>query len=148
MIPPVIFQLPDTGPYHDLVMAWTAIMVLVIAWKLYRVVERSTLEWEDLISTLGKDGRMHLNIDKMGKVLGVVLCFWLPIVYAYSQKMEATGLALVMFTALAYLGAVGSYELYIRSRQGLPPPPPPEPVTTTATATVTTTAQGTETKGP
>lgn len=81
--------------------------------------ETNTLEWADLISTRGiADGKQHADIDKVGKVCGVVLAVWLPSLYAHSEKMDAGGLTLVMAASFAYLGGVSAYSAWLRSKQG------------------------------
>lgn len=111
----------DAPPLHRLVMALTAIIILFVIWAFIRIInsQANTLQWWHLISTKGATGEQWLSWDPIGKGLGVVLCFWLPTLYAYSPKMEAMGLAAVMGVALAYLGGVSGYAAMLRSRQGV-----------------------------
>lgn len=93
---------------------------LVSIFLLVRVMNDSTndLEWADLISSRGiADGKQHADIDKVGKVCGVVLAVWLPFFYAHSDKMDSTGLSLVMITSFAYLAGVSGYSAWLRSKQ-------------------------------
>lgn len=102
-------------PLHTLVLALSAIIVLLLIWGLIRVVNNPSneLDWSDLVSST-RGGKQYADWNKIGRGLGVVLCTWLPIVYAYSPKMDAGGLAMVLGTALAYLGAVDGYSKYLR----------------------------------
>lgn len=100
---------------HTIVLALSAIIFLMVVLALVRVVnsDTNTIEWADLISTQ-RDGKQYGDWNKIGQGLGVVLCVWLPLVYAYSDKMDAGGLALVLGTVLAYLGAVSGYSKYLK----------------------------------
>lgn len=109
----------DFMPLHTLVLALSAIIFLMVVWALVRVMNSSAndLDWSDLISSRGVDGKQHADWNRIGQGLGVVQCVWLPTVYAYSSKMDAGGLALVMGVSLAYLGAVSSYAATLRARR-------------------------------
>jgi len=116
----VTIFLDSIPPLQKLVVALTAIIVLIIIMGVVRVINSgdNTLEWWHLVSTRGTDGNPYADWNKVGQGLGVVLCVWLPAVYVYSPKMEAMGLAAVMGVALAYLGGVSSYAATLRSKQG------------------------------
>jgi|GEM_PF-5565538 len=112
-------MLDNLPPLHALVVALTAIIVLILLFALVRIINgANTLEWTDLVSTIGRDGKQHADWNQIGKGLGAVLCTWLPAVYVYSPKLEAMGLAAVMGVALAYLGGVSGYAAMLRSKQG------------------------------
>lgn len=110
----------DAGPLHTLVMALSAIVVLLFAWGLVRVINnaKNSLQWEHLVSVRAADGTQYADWNRIGQGLGVVLCVWLPAVYVYSPKMDAGGLAMVMGVALAYLGGVAGYASTLRAKQG------------------------------
>lgn len=112
-------------PLHTLVLALSAIIFLLIVLALVRVINSSTneLDWSDLISSRGRDGKQYADWNKIGQGLGVVQCVWLPTVYAYSQKMDAGGLAAVMGVSLLYLGGVSSYAATLRARRDVIPKP-------------------------
>ena len=133
----------DAPPLHRLVMALTAIIVLIVIWAFIRIInsQANTLEWWHLISTRGDTGAQWLSWNEIGKGLGVILCFWLPAVYVYSPKMEAMGLAAVMGVALAYLGGVSGYAAMLRSRQGSTETVRVSEVAPSKTVTETTTTQ-------
>ena len=97
------------------------IVVLGIVLAFYRIVsgKDNELEWWHLISTQSsKNGRQYADWNKIGKGGGVLLCVWMPTVYAYSDKMDAGGMALVLGVALAYLGWVDGYAATLRARRG------------------------------
>ena len=117
---------------HLIVRAITGIIILLFIWAFVRVMNAAnTLEWSDLISTLGRDNKQHADWDKIGKGAAVILCFWGFVVYIYSPKMDAAGIALILAPVLAYLGGVAGYNAKLRSEQGsvtttttpLPDPP-------------------------
>lgn len=136
----------DTSPLHQLVMALSAIIFLMVLWALIRVINSATndLEWADLISVTSREGRQRADWNQIGKGLGVVLCVWLPGIYAYSPKMDSGGLALLMGVALSYLGGVSAYAATLRAKQGTVETsrtvePVPDPSVTKTTETVTET---------
>jgi len=96
------------------------ILVLMLSFAVYRVMnsEDNDLEWAELISTKGQDGKLHPDWNKIGQGGGVFICIWLPGVYVYSDKVEAGGLATLMGVALMYLGGVSGYAATLRARQG------------------------------
>lgn len=120
--------------------------VLLLVFALWRIVndEKNALEWYHLVSTKSADGTQAADWDKIGKGGGVFLCLLLPGLYAYSEKMDAIGLAALMTVALAYLGGVSAYGATLRARQGTtekitePADPPPGAVKTTETTTAGT----------
>lgn len=96
------------------------IMVLLIAYAFIRVVNSldNDLEWSHLVSSKARDGKQYADWNKLGQGCGVILCVWLPAVYAHSEKADAIGLSAVMGVALLYLGGVSSYAATLRARRG------------------------------
>ena len=96
------------------------IIVLLIAYAFIRVVNSldNNLEWSQLVSSRGQDGRQYADWNKIGQGCGVILCVWLPAVYAHSERADAVGLSAVMGVALLYLGGVSSYAATLRARRG------------------------------
>ena len=122
------------------VMGLTAIIVIAALVALIHIINGAEeLEWVHLVSTRTVDGYQRADWNKIGQGLGVVLSVWLPAVYVYSPKMEATGLAAVLGVVLLYLGGVSSYAATLRARQGTvetrtePVPDDPAPVIRTVT---------------
>ena len=96
------------------------VMVIVIIFAFVRLMNSNAndLEWSELVSTKGQDGKLHPDWNKIGQGCGILTSLWLPAVYVYSDKMEAVGLAAVMAVALGYLGGVSSYAATLRARRG------------------------------
>jgi hypothetical protein len=96
------------------------ILFLLLAYAVIRVVNSITndLEWSQLISSKGHDGQQYADWNKIGQGCGVILCVWLPAVYAHSDKADAVGLSAIMGVALLYLGGVSSYAATLRARRG------------------------------
>jgi hypothetical protein len=96
------------------------IIILLLAYAFIRVVNSldNNLEWSQLISSKGQDGKQYADWNRIGQGAGVVLCVWLPAVYAHSDRADAVGLAAIMGVALAYLGGVSGYAATLRARQG------------------------------
>ena len=103
----------------DLVIALSAIAILLVIWAFVRLMNaNNTLEWYQLVSSKLPDGTQSADWNQIGKGVGVCICVWLPAMYAYSSKMEPYGLTAVMSAALLYLGGVSSYAATLRSKQG------------------------------
>jgi hypothetical protein len=119
------------------------ILMLLVALALARIINSkdNELEWATLVaSRVGVSG-LDANWDKIGQGCGVILALWLPAVYAYTEKVDAVGLALVMGTSLLYLGGVSAYAATLRARKGTveivtePAAAPDTPTKTTKTET-------------
>lgn len=95
------------------------IMVLLIAYAFFRVVNSldNDLEWSHLVSSKSRDGKQYADWNKIGQGCGVILCVWLPAVYAHSDRADAVGISLLMGVALLYLGGVSSYAATLRARR-------------------------------
>lgn len=96
------------------------IIVLLIAFAFVRVINSldNDLEWAHLVSSKARDGKQYADWNKIGQGCGVILCVWLPAVYAHSDRADAVGLSAVMGVALLYLGGVSSYAATLRARHG------------------------------
>ena len=94
--------------------------VLAIVYFFIKIVNDKTnhLEWYHLISVKAHDGQQYASWNQIGSGAGVVLCIWLPAVYAYSDRVDAVGLASILGVALAYLGGVSGYAATLRARRG------------------------------
>lgn len=110
------------------------LILAVLLWILFRVIndEGNLIVWADFISSRGPDGRQHGDIDKVGKVFGIVLATVTVMMYADNEKVEPTGLAALLGVSLTYLCAVSAYSSYLRSKQS-----PASPSTTIDTTTHT-----------
>jgi hypothetical protein len=99
--------------------AINAIVFLVVFWAMYRLVssEENDLDWTQLISTKGKDGLLYFDWNRVGQGCGVVVSMAMPFIYVHTDKMDGSGLAMVMTASLAYLGGVTSYVTTLRAKQ-------------------------------
>jgi hypothetical protein len=104
----------------SLVFGVFVVFVLLLAYAFIRVVNSldNNLEWSQLISSKGQDGKQYADWNRIGQGAGVVMCVWLPAVYAHSERSDAVGLAAIMGVALAYLGGVSGYAATLRARRG------------------------------
>jgi hypothetical protein len=95
------------------------VVFLLGIWFLRHVIGKTTndLAWEQLISTRAVDGKSYVDWNKIGQGMGVVCAVWLPFIYANSEKMDGTGLALVMAASFLYLGGVSTYATSGRARR-------------------------------
>ena len=97
----------------------SVIVFLIGFWFLSHLIGKTTnsLEWEQLISSKAIDGKQYVDWNRIGLGLGVLIAVWLPFIYAYSEKMDGTGLAAVMGVSLLYLGGVSSYATSVRAKR-------------------------------
>lgn len=97
-----------------------ALAALLLLWALVRVIngEDNGLSLADLVSRRGLDGKQYASWDPIGKGVGVLLCAVLPTSYAFSDRADAGGIALILTVVLAYLGGVSGYAATLRARQG------------------------------
>ena len=109
----------DFSIMQFVVMTVSGCILLVMLAAAVRIINgKNDLEWTQLVSTRGSDGKQYADWNRIGQGCGVILCVWLPAVYSYSPKMDATGLAAVLAVVLAYLGGVSGYAATLRAKQG------------------------------
>lgn len=96
------------------------LILLVVVWILVRVImsEQNTVVWADFISTRVTDGSQRGDLNKVGQLAGIVVASVSVLMYADSEKVDPTGLSVLLGVALAYLGAVSAYASFLRSKQG------------------------------
>lgn len=98
-----------------------ALMIFVFSglfWLLVKVVnDDNPLDWWQFISTKGSDGQHYGDIDKLGKVVGIVVSSVIMLMVTYASKMDAVLLGVY----LAFVGGIAGYSAYLRVKQGLPP---------------------------
>ena len=101
------------------VAAINGVFFLGVIWFIYRILtdEKNDLQCYQLISA-ERDGKQYVDINKIGQCMGVVIAIWMPFIYVNTDKMDATGLALVMGVSLTYLGGVSAYSKAIKAKQG------------------------------
>lgn len=85
------------------------VLLGILLWKVMRS-EENTIEWWQFISTRGPDGKHYADVDKLGKVVGIIVSSW---VVTTNKTNEA-----MLFIYLAYVGAVGGWSAYLRARNG------------------------------
>lgn len=125
--------------WHTLLQLLLVVLVgLVVAFIISR--DDNDLQYADLVSSRGIDGKQHASWNNIGKGLAAVMSFFIPMHYAFSDKFDPLPGAGLMVAALAYLGAVDGYSAYLRSRQSLQQTtvttePPVDTKTTTTTTT-------------
>jgi UDP-N-acetylmuramyl pentapeptide phosphotransferase/UDP-N-acetylglucosamine-1-phosphate transferase len=96
------------------------LILLLLVWVLIRIVRHPTndIEWADYISTKGTDGRQRGDINKIGQWGGIVIAVMSVLMYADNEKVEPTGLSVLLGVALLYLGGVAGYAASLRAKQG------------------------------
>lgn len=82
--------------------------------------EGNGLEWWHLVATKGQDGKYYFDLDKFGKLVGIVVGSWAVVVLAQQGKLDA----LIFGAYLAFVGSIAGYSAYLRSRAPSPPEVP------------------------
>jgi Zn-dependent membrane protease YugP len=75
------------------------------------------LDWSDLVSEKGTDGKQHASWNSIGKGAGVFVCAYMPVRYVNSDHFDPTGGALLLAACLMYLAGVASYAIYMKAKQ-------------------------------
>jgi uncharacterized protein YuzE len=102
----------------------TAILMGVFFLLLYGMIrvisnEDNTIEWWHFFSSKAADGQTYADIDKLGKIVGIIVSSAIMLIMTKHDKMDA----IILGVYLAYVGGVAGYSAYLRSKQGLPPIP-------------------------
>lgn len=148
-------DIPELIPSMQALIHYAPVIAIVLAFVLAFFAlamiiysKSNTIQWADLVSVLAHNGQQRGSWDPIGKGGGFFLCMTIPFIYAFSDKMDASGLALVMTPTLLYLGGVSAYSASLRAKQGTVETvktveiAPAATVTETRTETPTTTKEG------
>lgn len=94
-------------------------LIAVLAVLLFRIMtdKNNTLECWQFIATKGADGKHYADLDKLGKLAGILFGSWSVTKIAYRDALDLTGFALVLTTYFAFVGGVAGYSAYLRSKQ-------------------------------
>ena len=63
------------------------------------------------------------SVDAIGKMFGVLIAVWAPVITTLHDKLDPT----IYGLSLAYLGGVAAYSTYLRSKSGTTPQIEPKP---------------------
>ncbi len=99
-------------PLMTILLALTLLLFVVLV---YRVMtdKDNTLECWQFFASRGADGTHYADIDKLGKVTGIVVGSWAIIKTTYDMKLDA----MLLGAYFAYVGAVAGYSAYLRSKR-------------------------------
>jgi hypothetical protein len=101
------------SPLTALVLILIGLVLLLI-----RVMAgRNNLQWSQFISSKGSDGKHYADLDKLGKVVGIVISSWAIVKITSSASLDLTGFSLVFGAYLAFVGGVAGYSAYLRYRR-------------------------------
>lgn len=92
--------------------AFNLIMLLLLIWAFYRVVDdrSNDLEFWHLYSTRAADGKIYLDLDKIGMNVGLVFSTWVIVWLTYTAKLEITYFA----AWLLYASGMGAFSKWAR----------------------------------
>jgi amino acid transporter len=97
------------------VMIFVCLFAFILLWKV--IDSDNPLEWWHFISSRGPDGKEYADIDKLGKVVGIIISSVAMLIITHQGKMDAV----ILGVYLAFVGGVAGYSAYLRSKQWLPP---------------------------
>jgi hypothetical protein len=103
-------------------VACIAIILLLVGLLLYKVFRdpENNLSCWQFISTRGADDQEHADIDKLGKVVALIITTAIVVYYAYKTPLEGNGGAIflaMLGVYLAFAGGMASYSAFLRSKQ-------------------------------
>ena len=96
--------------------------LIVFLWWVVRGT--SEIEWWQFIATKELDGKNHGDIDKLGKLVALVVSSVIIVWHGYALKIDA----LLLGIYLTYAGAIGGWAAYLRYKQRNGSQPPAAPV--------------------
>lgn len=104
-----------TTPQHLMGVLVLLLLLLVLH---FVINGENPLKWWHFISTRAADGREYADIDKLGKVTGIVVGSYVVV----TNKIDAS----FLFVYLSYVGGIAGWSAYLRSKNGseLPPKTP------------------------
>jgi len=70
------------------------------------------IEYWHFIASKGSDGKNYGDIDKLGKLVALVVASLAVSWHSYALKLDA----LVLGTYLTYAGAIGAWSAYLRAK--------------------------------
>lgn len=101
--------------FHDPLAALIAIVLLVLSVAFIQLMNaKNPLEWWHFISTKDKSGKQYADLDKLGKMVGIIVGSIVVMWLAYRDKLSSD----VFFVYLAFVGAVAGWSAYLRAKQG------------------------------
>lgn len=100
--------------------AFKWIFFIALFWFFYRWIENENqLELWHFISTRSPvDGKHYADIDKLGKVTGVIVGSFAVLRVSSAKNLDLPGFALVLGTYFAFVGGIAGYSAYLRARSG------------------------------
>lgn len=100
---------------EDWLVYFTPFVVFAgLAYALYRLMTgNNPLEWWHFISTRGEDGKVYADLDKLGKLVALIVSSVAVLWMAYQAKIDATLLGVY----LAFAGAIAGWAAYLRSKR-------------------------------
>lgn len=115
---------------EDWLVYFTPFAVFVgLGYAFYRLmIGKNPLEWWHFVSTRGEDGKSYADLDKLGKLVALIVSSVAVLWMAYQAKIDATLLGVY----LTFAGAIAGWAAYLRSKRtngngnghGVQPPKP------------------------
>jgi hypothetical protein len=106
------------NPQVALIVAIFVFFSFVLS-RIVNAVE-NPLQWWHFISTRAADGNQYADIDKLGKIVGIVVSSFIVLLMTHHDKMDAV----VLGVYLAFVGGIAGYSAYLRAKSGVPPEDP------------------------
>lgn len=97
------------------------VLLLAVCVLLYWVMtdKKNSLECWQFIGTRGVDGKHYADLDKLGKLAGIIFGSWSVVKIAYTDGIEnnLVAFAMVLSAYFAFVGGVAGYAAYLRSKR-------------------------------
>lgn len=114
-----LVSLVESWQLSHMALLIIGVMMLFLLVRIMRDKDND-LEWYQFISTRNIEGKNVADIDKLGKVVGIIISSWVIVKLANMGKLDAT----MLLVYLGFVGAVATYSAYLRSRGNNPPSTP------------------------
>ena len=92
-------------------------LCLLLLCLIFVIRGKNNLHWWQFISSKGSDGKHYADIDKLGKVTGIIISSWIVVRVSDNTPFDFTGFSLILGTYLAFVGGVAGYSAYLRSKK-------------------------------
>jgi hypothetical protein len=113
----------------EMIPMWVFYLVLlfvgmVVASVLFYAVkvEESPLQWSQFVSTLGKDGKDHGDLTKLGQLVGIIVSSFIVLALAARvNSLDWVGFAAIFTLYLTYVAGVQMFQAYMKSKNSQQP---------------------------
>src|SRR3972149_1231373 len=100
---------------EDWIVYFTPFLAFVVlGYAFYRLMTgNNPLEWHHFISTRGENNKSYADLDKLGKLVALIVSSVAVLWMSYQAKIDATLLGVY----LGFAGGIARWSAYLRSKR-------------------------------